>query len=229
MKFVLRFAGILIGLAAALPTLAQVPTTEPPPTERPPVIIRTEPSEEFEFDERERVRPTLSGETFKQRLRYGANFDIPSLSFFGRGNSFFNIGVSPLVGYRVRYGTTAGIGATISYVSQPDFMGGRAKQTSLGGRFFLQQHLTFLDEKIPGLFLWGEVEQFTILSYRDSRGSIRDFQYKPGVLVGGGYGAIAGEPGFQITVLYHTGLNTQPLGSFPYNNPLVLRIGYWFK
>ena len=51
MKFVLRFAGILIGLAAALPTLAQVPTTEPPPTERPPVIIRTEPSEEFEFDE----------------------------------------------------------------------------------------------------------------------------------------------------------------------------------
>lgn len=229
MKLALRFAAVLLGCAATLPALAQVPTTEPPPTERPPVIIRTEPSEDFELDERERVRPTLDGQTFKQRLRYGANFDIPSLNFFG-GNSFLNLGISPMIGYRARYGTTVGVGATISYTSQPDFrFGGRLKITSGGGRLFVQQHLTFLDEKIPGLFLWGEAEQMKILSYRDGGGNrVNNYDYKPGFLVGGGYGAVAGEPGFQITVLYHTGVDADP-GAYPYGSPLVFRIGWWFK
>jgi hypothetical protein len=223
----LRLTATLLGLALSLPSLAQVPTTDPRPDDRP-VIIRTEPSDDFEL-ERVRERPTLQGLKFKQRLRYGANFDIPSLSFFG-GNSFLNLGISPMIGYRARYGTTVGVGATVNYVSQPDFrFGGRIKYTTGGGRLFVQQHLTFLDEKVPGLFLWGEAEQMTLLSYRDGQGNrVRGLDYEPGFLIGGGYGSMAGDSGFQIMLLYHTGVDANPAG-YPYGSPLVIRMGFWFK
>ncbi|MFT4032034.1 MAG: hypothetical protein QM669_06410 [Siphonobacter sp.] len=199
----------------------------PAPTDRP-IIIRQQPFEgqrNRDDDIPWRARP------FKEKLRYGLNITTPSLSFFG-GTSVFGFDVSPMAGYRVTPTTTTGLGATYSYYSGPDGYGGRQKQSLLGGRLFVQQHLSFLNKNSAngsGFFLWGEAEQYQILSYKTSQGSINGYQYDPGFLVGGGFGAPAGERGFQLTLLYHTNYNSNQNTYSSSGSALIIRFGWWFK
>lgn len=223
-------------LAACLLILAVTPFASaqydsiPRPAERP-VIIQQQPLDENYQREQEmpwKARP------FKDKLRYGVNITTPSLSFFG-GSSYFSFDISPMAGIRVTPTTTTGLGITYSYTSQPDgFINsagrqGRQKASLLGGRVFIQQHLSFLENVVPGLFLWGEAEQYKVLSLKNSQAKITGYEYDTGFLVGGGYGVPAGEPGFQITLLYHANYNSNPNTYSSSGSPLVIRFGYWFK
>lgn len=216
----------LLFVVAATPFASAQYDTIPRPTDRP-VIIQQQPLDESY--QRQQELP-WNARPFKDKLRYGLNITTPSLSFFG-GNSYFSFDISPMAGIRVTPSTTAGIGATYSYFSQPVFTNQgsvRLKASLLGGRLFVQQHLNFLQNTIPGLFLWGEAEQFQILSYKLAGVKQGRGQYNTGFLVGGGYGVPAGEPGFQITLLYQVNYDDINVYSSS-GSPLVIRFGYWFK
>lgn len=216
----------LLFVVAATPFASAQYDTIPRPTDRP-VIIQQQPLDESYQRQQElpwKARP------FKDKLRYGVNITTPSLSFFG-GSSYFAFDISPMAGIRVTPTTTTGLGITYSYSSSPDGISvrGRQKISLLGGRIFVQQHLNFLENVVPGLFLWGEAEQYQVLSYKNSQGNIKGYQFDTGFLVGGGYGVPAGEPGFQITLLYHANYNSNINTYSSSGSPLVIRFGYWFK
>lgn len=220
-------AGLVLFITTIPAAFSQIDSL-PPRTSDRPVIIRQQPLDEnYREDGEEREIPWRAV-PFKDKIRYGLNVTTPSLSFFG-GNSIFGFDISPMAGIRVTPSTTAGVGATYSYYSGPGSYNGRLKQSMLGGRLFIQQHLNFIKDAIPGLFLWGEAEQYTVLSYKDGSTSVRDYKFEPGYLIGGGYGSPAGEKGFQITILYLTNYNSNRYVYSSSGSPLVIRIGWWFK
>ncbi|SDM80123.1 hypothetical protein [Siphonobacter aquaeclarae] len=222
-------AGLVLFIATIPAAFSQIDSL-PPRTSDRPVIIRQQPLDEnYREDGEEREIPWRAV-PFKDKLRYGLNVTTPSLSFFG-GSSIFSFDVSPMAGIRVTPTTTAGLGITYSYYTGPDGLTvkGREKLSLFGGRVFVQQHLNFIKDVVPGLFLWGEAEQYQVLSYRNSQGKINGYQFDPGFLIGGGYGAPVGEKGFQITLLYHTNYNSNPNTYSSSGSPLVIRIGWWFK
>jgi len=122
---------------------------------------------------------------FKERLVTGGDV---ILSF---GTNGTQIGLSPLLGYRVTDKYTAGIGATYIYGSFPGFT-----SQILGGRVF--NRLMVFDQ----FFLQGEFE------YNDFNQKIKLFRDKinysfPAILAGAGYrSSIGGRSSVSFMVLY---------------------------
>ena len=163
----------------------------------------------------------------KEKIRYGLDFQNPQLSFFG-GNGTFMIGAGPRVGYRVTPSTTAGAGLGLTYYTG-GVRGYRDKLTLAAGRLFLQQHLSFLDRVIPGLYVWGEAEQTQTLGIQLSGVKQPNRMFDTAYYIGGGYGPPAGEPGITLNVLYMVNYDTNPNTFNLFNSPLVIRFGWWFK
>jgi len=152
----------------------------------------------------------IEGSDWKDRIYFGGNLGLQ----FG---TITNVEVSPLVGYRINERLSAGLG--ISYIYYKiDFDSGPDFETNIyGGRIFGRYNIT------EQFFAQAEFESLN-LEYvdRDTDRIIRD--WVPGAFIGGGFfQPIGRNAGFSAMALYNLIYDDE---KSPYNDPLVLRIGF---
>lgn len=150
---------------------------------------------------------------FKHRLWYGGNF---TLGFNGStfGNQF-QIGVTPMIGYKIVGGLSVGPRFGIVY-------------NNISGAGFREN---WIDYSVGGFTRYKFLQNFLVhaeYSYLsdvigfDNVGAIRDNRFSP--LIGGGYNAGNGSFGYEILLLYDISLpSTAP------RSPFDIRFGFTYK
>jgi len=147
---------------------------------------------------------------WKDRIYFGGNLGFQ----FG---TITNVEVSPIVGYRINERLSAGLGVTyiyykIDFDNRPDF------ETNIyGGRLFGRYRIT------DQIFAQAEYESLNLEFFDINDGRVKR-EWVPGLFVGGGFFQPIGKnAGFSIMALYNLIFDEQ---RSPYNDPLVLRIGF---
>lgn len=163
------------------------------------------------------------------RMIYGGGI---ALGFGGGGGySAFQIGASPIVGYRITDNFMAGVGLGYQYQSVKDFF-----VSPTGQRYPLRQH--FVTPNVwtrfglfESVFLQGEFE-YNFLNYNnlafDATGNVinkRTTVSGPALLLGGGLRQrISDRSSILISVLYNV-LQSSSFNPYYYNNNLIFRTG----
>lgn len=146
--------------------------------------------------------------TFWDKVYFGGNFGLQ----FGNITS---IEVSPLMGYRITDDFSAGVGVTYQYF-KADFGSYDFKTNIYGGRLFARHRIT------QQIFAYSEYESLS-LEFMNRNYEMKR-EWVPALFLGGGFYLPAGRNmGFSIMALYN--LMHDDLRS-PYNDPVVLRIGF---
>jgi len=147
---------------------------------------------------------------FLTKLWYGGGFN---LGFSGNNfQSLFQIGISPMVGYKITDEFSIGPRIAIQYISyRENFGGGQVYKdnfVTFGGGAFSRYKI------IPALFAHVEYERATVVDQFLNRVQQDNF------FVGLGYTSTGSVLGYEISLLYNTNL---PSNSF--QQPFDIRIG----
>jgi hypothetical protein len=170
---------------------------------------------------------------FKHRLWYGGNMNF-SLSGLN-GGSLFAIGVTPMVGYKIVGGLSAGprVGITYTSIKASNTAGGVSSvgvtDYSLGAftrykafqNFFVQAEFEYLSQQFPRLLQDSRGNLFIDLDA--NRKPIKQREDRNNYYAGIGYNS-GGIFGYEILGLYNFNL---PSGSR--EQPISLRIGFTYK
>ena len=149
------------------------------------------------------------------RMYFGGNF---SASF----GDITLVYVSPIVGYMITRGLSAGVGITYQYYKNKFY---NYESNTYGGKIFARQNINIL--KLP-LFAYAEYESLNLEIQRfDLNGeAYLAREWYPRMYLGGGFfQPIGRRSGFFILVMYDVIYGGS--GS-PYSSPWVYRIGFSF-
>ncbi len=151
---------------------------------------------------------------FQHRLWYGGNLNL-GFSSTSYGSSFL-VGVTPMVGYKIIGGLSAGPRLGIIYNSQgyngvrlswTDYSAGVFLRYKFLESFFIHTEYGYSDKGIG-------IDQYAKV--------VKDRRFSP--LFGGGYNSGQGLFGYEIALLYDPSLANNP-----YINPLDIRAGFTYK
>ena len=176
---------------------------------------------------------------FKHRLWYGGSFN---LGFSGSGNnSLFQIGVTPMVGYKIIGGLSAGPRIGINYtsykgpdsrnlsnsasVSLVDYSVGAFTRYKFGQNFFIQGEYEYSSHEYPydGARYYG----YGLPVYFNADGSTTRTRVNQSNYYGGvGYNS-GGLWGYEIMLLYNLAVNTNDPNSI--EQPWDYRFGFTWK
>ena len=166
---------------------------------------------------------------FKHRLWYGGNFNLGLNS--GQGSSLFAIGITPMVGYKIIGGLSAGprLGITytslktlnsnnqISSVGLVDYSAGVFMRYKAFENFFAHAEYEYLSQEFPGGDQYGRI-------FLGADGKpIKIRQSRQNKYLGIGYNS-GGIFGYEITGLYNFTVDNTTIES-----PFSLRIGFTYK
>ena len=167
---------------------------------------------------------------FKHRLWYGGGFN---LNFDGDGQNYsaFTVGVTPMIGYKIIGGLSAGPRIGFNYtrlkVFEPnntivtnltDYTAGVFTRYKVFQNFFAHAEANFSSEKIPGTALQPNV------IFKDANGKLLTFKRNTtNYYAGVGYNS-GGLVGYEITALYNFGVTKDDRRS-----PLDLRFGLTYN
>jgi hypothetical protein len=158
---------------------------------------------------------------FKHRLWYGAGGNLGFNGLQG-GGSLFSIGLTPMVGYKIIGGLSAGprIGFTYTSIKSPG-LPAPLKLTELSvGPFARFKFLKSFFIQTEHQWLNGYKEdQYGQLEFDASRKPIR--QGRQSTFIGGGYNSGMGLVGYEISFMYDVSLPTDS-----YKQPYELRFGF---
>ncbi len=166
---------------------------------------------------------------FKHRLWYGGNFNL-GLSG-GNESSLFSIGITPMVGYKIIGGLSAGprVGITytnlktlnsnnkISSVGLTDYSAGVFMRYKVFENFFAHTEYEYLSQQFPGGDQYGRI----FLGADGKPIKIRESRQNKYLGIGYNSGGIFG---YEITGLYNFSVSDATLES-----PFSLRIGFTYK
>jgi long-subunit fatty acid transport protein len=166
-------------------------------------------------------QPAPAG-NFNDKLWYGGGFN---LGFSGSGFvSLFQLGVSPMVGYKITPQWSVGprVSFTYSYYSARTLNGNLdiAQPISYGGGLFMRYKI------IPNIFIHSEVEAASQANVvRDFNQLVVQRWYRENVYLGAGY--TSGNPGgfgYELLLLYNI---NQPNNFI--ESPFDIRFGFNFR
>lgn len=157
--------------------------------------------------------------SFKERIYFGGGFSAT----FGNITSVY---VSPIVGYMITRGFSAGLGVTYQYYKDKRYVPSY-ESNSYGGRVFLRQNI-YVIPRLP-LFAYGEYESlnFEAAKYNPvTEEYYLDRDWYPRLLLGAGLFAPFGRRGgFYFAVMYDV---IYKGSESPYGSPWVYRMGVSF-
>jgi hypothetical protein len=167
---------------------------------------------------------------FKHRLWYGGNFNLGLNS--GQGSSIFAIGITPMVGYKIIGGLSAGprVGITytnlktydtqnkISSVGLTDYSVGAFMRYKAFQSFFAHAEFEYLSQQFPGGDNYGRI----VLGADGKPLKIRENRQNR--YLGLGYSSGNGLFGYEIMGLYNFNVSNSTIES-----PFTLRFGFTYK
>ncbi|RDC63582.1 hypothetical protein [Adhaeribacter pallidiroseus] len=154
--------------------------------------------------------------TFLDRTFIGSTGGIGFGADSYSGNNYFNVSLSPFVGYRILSRWAVGPGVTYEYVGTNGY-----HLSTYGGKLFTQVDL------FKGILLHAEHEVLSVadLEYSPSGDIVQTRRSVSNTLAGGGYRQMNGDFGMDLYVLFN--LNS---GVYQYrrSNPVV-RVGFIYN
>ncbi len=167
---------------------------------------------------------------FKHRLWYGGNFNLGLNS--GNGSSIFAIGVTPMIGYKIIGGLSAGprLGITytslktvnsrnaISSVGLTDYSAGLFARYKALQNFFAHAEYEYLSQQFPGGDNYGRI----LLDVDGKAVKVRENRQNR--YLGLGYNSSDGLFGYEIMGLYNFNISDNTVES-----PFSIRFGFTYK